>query len=118
MDDNQVLSSTERLYIYADQICFSDAKKIMKILIANYIGGSSWFDHKNGKLTEMIFINVDWYIRIDWLFIWFSERHIVSLLKIGGPQSASLADFYSYCSRKHFAFVVIYEVLFAFENNL
>lgn len=57
----------------------------------------------NEKLTKMIFINVDWYIGIDWLFIWFPERHVVSLLKIGGPQSASLADFYSYCSRKHFA---------------
>lgn len=102
--------------ICADQICFSDAKNKMKILIPTHVGGSIWFDHKIEKLTEMIFINVNWYIRIDWLFIWFSERHIVSLLEIGGPQSASLADFYSYCSRKHF--VVIYEVLFAFENNL
>lgn len=61
-----------------------------------------WLVARNGqRLTKVIFININWDIRVDWLFIWFAKCHVVSFLKIGGSQTARFAYFHSYRSRKH-----------------
>lgn len=51
--------------------------------------------------VQVILVHVDGHVRIDGLIVGLSERHIVSFLKICGPQPTSLAYFHANGSRKH-----------------
>lgn len=51
--------------------------------------------------VQVVFVHVDGHVRVDGLIVGLSERHIVSFLKICGPQPTSLAYFHANGSRKH-----------------